>query len=158
VVKSSFGVLKLNDAIYYSSWKDYFYNLLLHNFFFEDTAYNLLGFTKDGDILYAVVQQTYVSITHITDLTQVKVFMNSNGFKNTRSNDYFNPELGIILEDLHDENVLTRNDVLYFMIPYFILLMIFGQRNRTSYRFNQSLLHIGQTLHCFCHTPDPGPR
>ncbi len=28
------SVLKLNDAIYYSSWKDYFYNLLIHNFFF----------------------------------------------------------------------------------------------------------------------------
>lgn len=48
------SVLKLNDAIYYSSWKDYFYNLLLHNFFFSDTAYELVGFTKDNNILYAV--------------------------------------------------------------------------------------------------------
>jgi hypothetical protein len=39
-------VIKLNDAIYYESWLDYFYNLLLHNYFFEDTAYSLEGFAK----------------------------------------------------------------------------------------------------------------
>jgi hypothetical protein len=99
----------------------YFYNLLLHNFFFEDTAYELIGFTKNDDILYAVVQQSFVSITHNTDLKRVKAFLEANGFKNTRNNDYFNPELGIILEDLHDENVLTRNDVLYFIDTVFYI-------------------------------------
>jgi hypothetical protein len=32
-------VLKLNDAIYYETWRDYFISLLLHNYFFPDTAY-----------------------------------------------------------------------------------------------------------------------
>ena len=32
-------VFKLNDAIYYSFWIDYFHNLLLHNFFFPDTVF-----------------------------------------------------------------------------------------------------------------------
>ena len=45
-LKDTNNVLKLNDSIYYNSWKDYLYNLLLHNFFFQDTAYNLIGFTK----------------------------------------------------------------------------------------------------------------
>ena len=71
-------VLKLNDAIYYSSWKDYFYNLLLHNYFFSDTAYELLGFTKDNETLYAVVKQNYVSITSNTDLSKVKTFLTLN--------------------------------------------------------------------------------
>lgn len=118
-LKDSEHVLKLNDAIYYSSWKDYFYNLLLHNFFFTDTAYELIGFTKEKTILYAVVQQSYVEITQNTELEHVKVFMDSNGFINTRNNDYFNPDLGIILEDLHDENVLTRNGILYFIDTVF---------------------------------------
>ncbi|GEP52771.1 hypothetical protein FNO01nite_34430 [Flavobacterium noncentrifugens] len=61
-LKDSENVLKLNDSIYYTSWKDYFYNLLLHNYFFPDTAYELIGFTKDNDILYCVVQQSYVAI------------------------------------------------------------------------------------------------
>lgn len=120
-LKDSEHVLKLNDSIYYTSWKDYLYNLLLHNYFFSDTAYNLLGFTKDGKTLYAVVQQNYVSITASTDLKQVKDFLTKNGFVNNRNNDYFNPELGIILEDLHDENVLTKEDVLYFIDTVFYL-------------------------------------
>ncbi len=120
-LKGSERVLKLNDSIYYSSWKDYFYNLLFHNFFFTDTAYELIGFTKENDILYAVVQQSYVTITQKTDLEQVKAFLGSNGFINNRNNDYFNPDLGIILEDLHDENVLTRNDILYFIDTVFYI-------------------------------------
>jgi hypothetical protein len=120
-LKDSENVLKINDAIYYTSWKDYFYNLLLHNYFFPDTAYDLIGFTKDHDILYAVVQQQYVSITDATDLEQVKAFLTLNGFKNVRNNDYYNPDLGIILEDLHDENVLTRNQVLYFIDTVFYI-------------------------------------
>lgn len=33
-LKDNQFVIKLNDAIYYTSWTDYFYNLLLHNYFF----------------------------------------------------------------------------------------------------------------------------
>lgn len=120
-LKDSEHVFKLNDSIYYTSWRDYLYNLLLHNYFFPDTAYELIGFIKDKSILYAVVQQSYVAITANTDLEQVKKFLTQNGFENTRNNDYFNPELGIILEDLHDENVLTRNEVLYFIDTVFYL-------------------------------------
>jgi hypothetical protein len=112
-LKDSNHVLKLNDAIYYRCWTDYFYNLLLHNFFFPDTAYELIGFTRENGRLYAAVKQVFVTITQETDLNMVKSFLDVNGFINIRNNDYFNPHLGIILEDLHDENVLTKNDILY---------------------------------------------
>lgn len=56
-------VLKLNDAIYYPTWRDYFRNLLMHNFFFPDTAYDLIGFTKQNQTLYAIVEQAYVTFT-----------------------------------------------------------------------------------------------
>lgn len=118
-MKSPEHFLKLNDAIYYSTWRDYLLNLLLHNFFFKDTAYELIGFTKERDFLYAVVQQSYVASTHPTELEQVIEFLGSNGFVNTRNNDHFNPDLGIILEDLHDENVLTSNGILYFIDTVF---------------------------------------
>lgn len=124
-LKDTENVLKLNDSIYYNSWKDYLYNLLLHNYFFPDTAYDLIGFTKNDEILYAVVQQSFVSVTTNTDLEKVKTFLTLNGFENNRNNDYYNPELGIILEDLHDENVLTRNDVLYFIDTVFYLTEAF---------------------------------
>jgi len=43
--KDEKNVYKLNDSIYYSTWVDYLHNLLLNNFFFPDTAYQLLGFS-----------------------------------------------------------------------------------------------------------------
>ncbi len=121
-IKNSKQVLKLNDGIYYASWVDYFDNLLLNNYFFPDTAYNLVGFYKsDTDVLYALVEQNYIESTQATDLNQVKEFMQANGFGNTRNNDYFHPELGIILEDLHDENVLTTHEILYFIDTVFYI-------------------------------------
>ena len=51
--------------------------------------------------------------------------MESNGFHNIRNNDYKNNELGIIIEDLHDENVLTNHGVLYFIDTVFYLTSYF---------------------------------
>jgi len=112
-------VIKLNDAIYYRHWLEYFQNLLLHNYFFVDTAYQFLGSIKENNQLYSTVQQNYVSTDSVTDIEYVKTFMAANGFRNNRNNDYINEELGIIIEDLHDENVLTKNEVLYFIDTVF---------------------------------------
>lgn len=120
-LKNDKTVFKLNDAIYYTSWNDYLINLLLNNYFFPDTAYNLNGFFESQSVLYAVVEQSFVKANEETDLKKVKQFLESNGFINNRNNDYFNKELGIILEDLHDENVLTQNGVLYFIDTVFYL-------------------------------------
>jgi len=121
-LKNGKSVIKLNDAIYYISWIDYLHNLLLHNYFFPDTAYQLLGFFENNSELYAVVEQPYVKATEKTDLSAVKQFMEVNGFKNVRNNDYSNSDLGIIIEDLHDENVLTQNRVLYFIDTVFYII------------------------------------
>jgi putative ubiquitin-RnfH superfamily antitoxin RatB of RatAB toxin-antitoxin module len=121
-IKNTHKVLKLNDGIYYTCWLDYFNNLLLNNYFFPDTAYNLIGFYKsDTDVLYALVEQNYIESTQATDLSLVKEFLQANGFDNTRNNDYYNSELGIILEDLHDENVLTAHEILYFIDTVFYI-------------------------------------
>jgi len=114
-------VIKLNDSIYYETWEDYFNNLLLNNYYFPDTAYQLIGFFEQNEIVYAVVEQKFVESDNDTELENVKVFLTSNGFVNTRNNDYFNPELGIILEDLHDENVLTFQGNLFFIDTVFYL-------------------------------------
>ncbi len=121
-IKNTQKVLKLNDGIYYTSWVDYFNNLLLNNYFFPDTAYNLIGFYKsDNDVLYALVEQNYIESTQATDLSKVQEFLQANGFDNTRNNDYLHTELGIILEDLHDENVLTAHEILYFIDTVFYI-------------------------------------
>jgi Serine/Threonine/Tyrosine Kinase found in polyvalent proteins len=94
---------------------------LLHNFFFPDTAYELLGFTINSDVLFAVVKQRFVKATAQTDLQLLKNFLASNGFINSRNNDYYHPQLGIILEDLYDENVLTKDGVLHFIDTVFYI-------------------------------------
>ncbi len=120
-IKNEKSVLKLNDGIYYPSWIDYLHNLLLHNYFFSDTAYQLLGFYFSENVLYAVVEQAFVKATENTNLGLVKIFMESNGFQNTKNNDYYNPTLGIILEGLHDENVITKEGILYFIDTVFYI-------------------------------------
>ena len=124
-LSNEFQVFKLNDAIYYLSWEDYFNNLLLNNYFFPDTAYDLIGFHETDDILYAVVKQDFIKSDQTTELENVKKFLLENGFVNKKNNDYYNPELGIILEDLHDENVLTFENNLYFIDTVFYITETF---------------------------------
>ncbi len=114
-------VIKLNDSIYYETWEDYFNNLLLNNYFFPDTSYQLIGFYELENILYAVVEQSFIESDGATELEKVKSFLTSNGFINKKNNDYFHPDLGIILEDLHDENVLTCKNNLFFIDTVFYL-------------------------------------
>ena len=124
---NEFQVFKLNDSIYYLSWEDYFNNLLLNNYFFPDTAYQLVGFYESEEVLYAVVEQPFIKSDQNTVLENVKSFLDENGFENTRNNDYFNPDLGIILEDLHDENILTFQNNLYFIDTVFYITEQFYQ-------------------------------
>jgi Serine/Threonine/Tyrosine Kinase found in polyvalent proteins len=118
-------VVKLNDSVFYEYWLDYFRNLLIHNFLFPQTAYELLGFYLEQQTLYAVVKQPFIEITEPTDVNSVKDFLFSNGFQLKKNNDYFNAEVGIILEDLHDENVLTNNSALFFIDTAFYLMPSF---------------------------------
>lgn len=109
------SVTKINDAIFYESWKDYFISLLIHNFLFPSTHYELLGFYLKGNNFYSVVKQSFIESTQPTDLDELRKFLERNGFKNKRNNDYYHPEWGIILEDLHDENVLTNHGIFFFI-------------------------------------------
>ena len=123
---NDFQVIKINNAIFYETWLDYFNNLLIHNYFFPSTAYELLGFAVIDSKLFAVVRQNFIIATEPTDLNSVKHFLEFNGFYNTRNNDYYNADLGIIFEDLHDENVLSRNQILFFIDTVFYLTKEFG--------------------------------
>ena len=113
------------QKVFYESWLDYFNSLLIHNFFFPTTAYTLLGFQPIEGELFAIVKQEFIIANENTDLAAVKEFLEYNGFKHNRNNDYFHPEIGLIVEDLHDENVLSYNGILYFVDTVFYLTPIF---------------------------------
>ncbi|MFM8513953.1 MAG: hypothetical protein ACKOBI_09485 [Bacteroidota bacterium] len=121
-------ILKLNDSIFYEFWEDYLNSLLLHNYFFPHLAYELLGFYK-SDKMYAVVKQPFVKSTESTNLDNVKEFLSANGLINKNNNDYYKPILGIIFEDLHDENVLTEEGSLQFIDTVFFLMPSFFEKN-----------------------------
>ena len=114
-------VLKINDAVYYNTWLDFFNSILLHNFYFTNTNYNLTGFVIDNETLFAIVEQPYIIANKLTDIDSIKTHLIANGFEHKKRYDYFNKTLGISLEDIHDENVLTFNDTLFFIDTFFSL-------------------------------------
>lgn len=113
------SVIKLNDAIYYATWLEFFNSILLHNLIFTNTAYDFLGFTKENNVLYAVLKQPFIISDTQVDLDDIKKLLVFNGFENNRRNDYVHKELGLILEDMHDENVLVNSDTLFFIDTVF---------------------------------------
>ena len=115
------SIIKFNSGIFYEYWLDYFNSLLVHNYFFNSTLYEFLGFKIQGNEIYAIVKQDFIIATDTTDLNELRSFLEFNSFIHVRNNDYLNPELGIIFEDLHDENVLCRNGLLYFIDTVFYL-------------------------------------
>jgi hypothetical protein len=113
------NVIKVNDAIYYATWLEFFNSVVIHNLLFVDTAYTFLGFTeKDGSLL-AVLKQPFIPSDAPVDLEDVKEVLAFNGFINTKRNDYFNKKLGIILEDMHDENIIVNSNKLFFIDTVF---------------------------------------
>lgn len=112
-------VIKLNDAVYYATWLEFFNSILLHNIIFENTAYQFLGFCKENNILYAVLKQKFITSDGLARLEGIKKLLGFNGFENNKRNDYVHKELGLILEDMHDENVLVNSDILFFIDTVF---------------------------------------
>ncbi|MCI4443579.1 MAG: hypothetical protein JHC39_08755 [Lentimicrobium sp.] len=119
--KDNKSVVKLNDAVYYFTWLDFFNSILLHNLFFEGTKYELLGFKYSNETLFAVLKQAFIISDNLVNLDDVRCLLEFNGFKNTRRNDYYNEELGLILEDIHDENVIVNSNVLFFIDTVFFI-------------------------------------
>ena len=112
-------VIKLNDAVYYATWLEYINSILLHSILFTNTSYQLLGFTKQDDTLFAVVEQMFIVADARAELGDIKKFLEFNEFVNIRRNDYENKHLGLILEDMHDENVLVNSETLFFIDSVF---------------------------------------
>jgi hypothetical protein len=94
-------------------------SIAIHNLFFPETAYTLLGFTEKAGSLHAVLKQRFITADTQADLSDIKKFLFANGFENTKRNDYFNKELGLILEDMHDENIIVNSNTLFFIDTVF---------------------------------------
>jgi hypothetical protein len=103
------SVIKVNDGVYYATWLEFFNSVVIYTLLFEETAYVFQGFIEKDSSLLAVLTQPFIASDAPVDLSDVKKFLIFNGFENTKRNDYFNKELGLILEDIHDENVIANS-------------------------------------------------
>ncbi|CAL1517027.1 hypothetical protein MMC2321_00758 [Chitinophaga sp. MM2321] len=114
-------VIKTNDAIYYATWAEYFNSLVIHNLLFPNTAYSLLGFIAINESLCIILQQPFIEGGQ-AELQDIKELLTFNDFRNTRRQDYYNEEFGLLLEDMHDENVIAKEDVLFFIDTVFYVM------------------------------------
>ena len=117
------NVIKANDAIYYATWEEYFNSVVIHNLLFPSTSYSLLGFTEIGKALHAVMEQPFVEGKQ-AKLEDIKELLTFNDFTNTKRQDYYNKEFNLLLEDMHDENVIAKDDLLFFIDTVFYLMEV----------------------------------
>jgi hypothetical protein len=82
---------------------------------FPLTRYELIGFIKLNSVVFLVTEQEYIEPTSPTNIDRIHNEMRENGFYVKKNNDFINEKFGIIIEDLHEENVLTNNDILFFI-------------------------------------------
>jgi hypothetical protein len=115
------NVIKVNDAIYYATWTEYFNSLVIHNLLFPNTAYSLLGFMENAESLCVILQQPYVEGKQ-ANLGYIKELLTFNGFENTKRQDYYNKEFALALEDMHDENVIAKDGILFFIDTVFYVM------------------------------------
>ena len=81
------------------------------------------GFVKEDNVLYAVLKQPFITADAQVDLEDIKKLLHFNGFENTQRQDYIHRELGLILEDMHDENVLVNSEMLFFIDTVFYTVL-----------------------------------
>ncbi|MFZ1751924.1 MAG: hypothetical protein WAU01_17145, partial [Saprospiraceae bacterium] len=57
----------------------------------------------------------YIAPTAKTVVSDIKELLLKKGFSIKKNNDYIHTDLGLIIEDLHEENVLVREGQLFFI-------------------------------------------
>lgn len=110
-------VIKANTGTYHGNWLDFFNRLLCHVLLFPTTKYSTVGFTNIGQTFAVVIKQPFALLTEGAPRSIVQSYLNRHGFIRTKNDDYYNSALGVILEDLHDENVFLLDQQLLFIDP-----------------------------------------
>jgi len=129
---------KRNDLGYHSTYLEFFHRMAMHNHLFPDTAVTLIGFVvakslTDGHVqLQPVFKQGDVVADRGATPSEVKKHMKVLGYTKITGaeHDYINDEAGIVVEDLHDENVLVAPDGDLYIVDPVVYLTDDGKRHR----------------------------
>lgn len=100
-------------AVFHTSYLEYFSRLALHNVLFPQAPVELMAFdaSSHGQLL-PVFEQPFIEAERGALAGEVRVFMKSMGFAETSEGaaqagwNWFHRQMKIIVEDMHDENVL----------------------------------------------------
>jgi len=90
------------------SWRQFFDRMLLHNIYFPEAPLRLEGFVDSDSGLCPVFTQPDVHAVRGAQRPEVSAAMKTRGYSRTRPDDYHSPLL--LVEDLHDGNVLVDSD------------------------------------------------
>lgn len=83
---------------------------------------SITGFTiRKGfhgeDRFAAIIKQPFIQADRGANFDEVASDMALRGFRHLKRNDFYNPHLGLIVEDLHDENVFWFRSQLLYVDP-----------------------------------------
>jgi hypothetical protein len=97
-------VWKRNNLSFHLSYADFFDRLALHRLLFPGAPLRFEGFIAEAASLWPVMSQPVVRAGRGAVRAEVEKLMHRLDFVRVRNDDYRHAE-GIIVEDLHDENV-----------------------------------------------------
>jgi hypothetical protein len=115
--KNGREVIKVNTGAYHGNWLEFFNRLLCHAILFPTTKYSTVGFTSVEQTLAVIIEQQFALLAEGAPRSIVEAYLNRHGFVRTKNDDYYNSALGVILEDLHDENVFILEGQVLFIDP-----------------------------------------
>ena len=114
-------VFKRNNLSFHLCYADFLDRIALHNLLFPGARLRFEGFVEHGGEFRPVMSQPAVRARRGAIRTEVEALMQGLGFKRIRNDDYRHPE-GILVEDLHDENVfIDENEDIVVIDPVIYL-------------------------------------
>jgi len=104
--------IKINNLSYHTNQLEFLHRLALHNFLFPEVSLALEGYIWDGSCLSPVVSQPHVMHhgENVSEQESGSELEKMGGAWSDVENGYIFNDLGIVVTDTHDENVLRRQD------------------------------------------------
>jgi hypothetical protein len=101
-------VSKRNNLSYHSSYQEFFERLLLHNWMVPRAMLTFEGFSDSPEGLQPLLSQPVIIAASAAFRSDVEPYMQARGFVATdeRGWNYFHPEKGFVVEDLHENNAV----------------------------------------------------
>ncbi len=110
VFQASGRFYKRNNMAYHSGYLEYFHRVVLHNYLFVETAVHFEGLMWYDDLIQPVISQKAILADRGATRSEVEHEMKLRGFTRRNADNYISTAMGVLVEDLHDENVLVDAD------------------------------------------------